>query len=195
MIELKEDSIIFSINNNDVYDLPFLWFRDNCQCDECRITETQEKQFLLNTVPLSIKPVKALETEDSFLITWEDSHQTIIPFEVINNSLQSRYPKHQSWPKNFIPKKIDWDGFLNEKDMALDGLEEFVKHGVIILKNAPKEPETLEKLSIRLYPETLAPPSSAARYKASSKAVFLERRGELSSITERPVTSTNFTCP
>ena len=81
MIELKEDSIIFSINSNDVYDLPFLWFRDNCQCDECRIAETQEKQFLLNTVPLSIKPVKALETEDSFLITWEDSHQTIIPFE------------------------------------------------------------------------------------------------------------------
>ena len=72
MIELKEDSIIFSINNNDVYDLPFLWFRDNCQCDECRITETQEKQFLLNTVPLSIKPVKALETEDAFLITLED---------------------------------------------------------------------------------------------------------------------------
>ena len=157
MIELKEDSIIFSINNNDVYDLPFLWFRDNCQCDECRITETQEKQFLLNTVPLGIKPVKALETEDSFLITWEDSHQTIIPFEVINNSLQSRYPKHQSWPKNFIPKKIDWDSFLNEKDIALDGLKEFVKHGVIILKNAPKEPETLEKLSIRLGPihETL----------------------------------------
>ena len=101
MIELKEDSIIFSINNNDVYDLPFLWFRDNCQCDECRIAETQEKQFLLNTVPLSIKPVKALETEDSFLITWEDSHQTIIPFEIINNSLKSRYPKNQSWPSNW----------------------------------------------------------------------------------------------
>ena len=121
MIELKEDSIIFSINSNDVYDLPFLWFRDNCQCDECRINETQEKQFLLNTVPLGIKPVKALEVEDSFLITWEDSHQTIIPFEVINNSLQSRYPKHQSWPKNFIPKKIDWDSFLNEKNIALNG--------------------------------------------------------------------------
>ena len=57
MIELKEDSIIFSIDSKDVYDLPFLWFRDNCQCDECRITETQEKQFLLNTVPLDIKPV------------------------------------------------------------------------------------------------------------------------------------------
>ena len=109
---------IFSINSNDVYDLPFLWFRDNCQCDECRIKETQEKQFLLNTVPLGIKPVKALEAEDSFLITWEDSHQTIIPFEVINNSLQSRYPKHQSWPKNFTPKKIDWDSFLNEKTVC-----------------------------------------------------------------------------
>ena len=69
MIELKEDSIIFSIDSNDVYDLPFLWFRDNCQCDECRITETQEKQFLLNTVPLDIKPVKAIEKEDSLLIS------------------------------------------------------------------------------------------------------------------------------
>ena len=73
MIELKEDSIIFSIDSKDVYDLPFLWFRDNCQCDECRITETQEKQFLLNTVPIDIKPVKAIEKEDSLLITWEES--------------------------------------------------------------------------------------------------------------------------
>ena len=144
MIELKEDSIIFSIDSKDVYDLPFLWFRDNCQCDECRITETQEKQFLLNTVPLDIKPVKAKEKEDSFLITWEDNHQTIIPFEVINNSLQNRYPKHQSWSKDFIPKKIDWDSFLNENDIALNGLKEFVKHGVIILKNAPKEQRPLK---------------------------------------------------
>ena len=157
MIEIKEDSIIFSINNNDVYDLPFLWFRDNCHCDECRITETQEKQFLLNTVPLDIKPLKASEKEDSFLITWEDGHQTIIPFWIINNSLQNRYPNYQSWPKKFIPKKIDWYDFLKEKDVAIDGLKEFVKHGVVILKNAPKKPETLEKLSTRFGPihETL----------------------------------------
>ena len=157
MIEIKENSIIFSINDEHFYDLPFLWFRDNCQCDECRITETQEKQFLLNTVPADIKPLKVKEKDSCFFITWEDNHQTIIPFEIIKVSLKKRYPRHQSWPENFVPQKIDWESFLSKKDTAVEGLKEFIRHGVIILKNAPQESETLEKLSVRFGPihETL----------------------------------------
>ena len=45
-----------------------------------------------------------------------------------------------------------------------------------------------------LYPDIFAPPLSAARYKASSKALFFDKRGVFSSITDLPVTSTNFTC-
>ena len=45
MIDIKNESVEVSIENQK-FDLPFLWLRDNCQCDECRITETQEKQFL-----------------------------------------------------------------------------------------------------------------------------------------------------
>ena len=57
MIDIKNESIEVSIENQK-FDLPFLWLRDNCQCDECRITETQEKQFLLHTVPVDISPEK-----------------------------------------------------------------------------------------------------------------------------------------
>ena len=53
MIDIKNESVEVSIENQK-FDLPFLWLRDNCQCDECRITETQEKQFLLHTVPVDI---------------------------------------------------------------------------------------------------------------------------------------------
>ena len=56
MIKLAKDSLILSKGANKKYDLPFLWLRDNCQCDECRIVETQEKQFLLHTVPVDISP-------------------------------------------------------------------------------------------------------------------------------------------
>ncbi|HIK72809.1 MAG TPA: DUF971 domain-containing protein, partial [Gammaproteobacteria bacterium] len=56
MVEIKKDSVILSTGLNKQYDLPFLWLRDNCQCDECRIIETQEKQFLLHTVPVDISP-------------------------------------------------------------------------------------------------------------------------------------------
>ena len=43
MITIKNESLNISIKNQE-FDLPFLWLRDNCQCDGCRIKETQEKQ-------------------------------------------------------------------------------------------------------------------------------------------------------
>ena len=55
MLKIKSNSVTFSDGEINV-DLPFLWLRDNCQCDECRITETQEKQFLLHSVPVDIAP-------------------------------------------------------------------------------------------------------------------------------------------
>ena len=52
MIKIKDESLILSLDSGQRFDLPFLWLRDNCQCDECRITETEEKQFLLHKVPV-----------------------------------------------------------------------------------------------------------------------------------------------
>ena len=67
MIEIKEDSIILTVKKNK-FDLPFLWLRDNCQCDECRITETQEKQILLHSIPVDIVPVHVEEIDDNINI-------------------------------------------------------------------------------------------------------------------------------
>ena len=69
MIEINQDSVLLS-DGTDQYDLPFLWLRDNCQCDECRITETQEKQFLLHTVPVDIVPESVEEKDNNIQIIW-----------------------------------------------------------------------------------------------------------------------------
>ena len=85
MIEIKEDSIILTVKKNK-FDLPFLWLRDNCQCDECRITETQEKQFLLHSVPVDIVPEHVEEIENNIKIIWPDGHESFIPIDLIKNS-------------------------------------------------------------------------------------------------------------
>ena len=59
MITVNNESVEVLIEDKK-FDLPFLWLRDNCQCDECRITETQEKQFLLHTVPIDISLIKLI---------------------------------------------------------------------------------------------------------------------------------------
>ncbi len=157
MIEVKNDSVKISVNSNKQYELPFLWLRDNCQCDECRIIETQEKQFLLHTVPVDIFPMNVEISNGNLLILWPDNHQSIISLSTIEESEKTRYPEYKSWPDNFIPKNFDWSAFLNEEETAIKALNNFIKFGVIILKNAPKEPNSLEVLSKRLGPihETL----------------------------------------
>jgi len=157
MIEVKKDSVILSTDSNKQYDLPFLWLRDNCQCDECRIIETQEKQFLLHTVPVDISP-KSVEIKDqSLFVLWPDNHQSIIPLNKIEESGKPRYPEHKLWTSKFTPRMFDWSKFLDNKEIALEALKTFISFGVIILNNAPKEPNSLELLSKRFGPihETL----------------------------------------
>ena len=157
MIELKKDSVIISSGSKNQYDLPFLWLRDNCQCDECRIVETQEKQFLLHSVPVNISP-KSIEVKDeTLLILWPDDHKSIIPLSKIEQSGTSRYVERKPWTDKFIPEKYDWSKFLDDTDFATEALKTFISFGVIILSNAPKEPNSLELLSKRLGPihETL----------------------------------------
>ena len=157
MIKIQDDSVILSTDSNKQYDLPFLWLRDNCQCDECRIIETEEKQFLLHTVPVDISP-KSVEMKDqSLFILWPDNHQSLISLDKIEESGKSRYPEHKSWSSKFTPTRFDWSEFLADKNIASEALKTFVSFGVIILNNAPKEPNTLELLSKRFGPihETL----------------------------------------
>ena len=151
MIELTKDSIILTDDNNK-FNLPFLWLRDNCQCDECRITETQEKQFLLHSVPVDIAPKHAEETDKNIKIVWPDDHETTIPIELIKNSFKPRYPDQSEWPNGFEPQKYSWSEFLDNKKIAIEALKTFVTYGVIILKDAPKESNSLELLAKRLGP-------------------------------------------
>jgi len=151
MIELTKDSIILTDSNNK-FNLPFLWLRDNCQCDECRITETQEKQFLLHSVSVDIAPKHVHETDKNIKIVWPDDHETTIPIELIKNSFKPRYPDQCEWPNGFEPQKYSWSEFLDNNKIAIEALKTFVTYGVIILKDAPKESNSLELLAKRLGP-------------------------------------------
>ena len=156
MITVNNESVEVLIEDKK-FDLPFLWLRDNCQCDECRITETQEKQFLLHTVPIDISPDKVDMEGDMLLIKWPDGHDSIIPISKILECGTSRYPDYRFWSKTFTPNRFTWKDFLDDVPTTIEALEDLVSYGVIILKEAPKELNSLEMLSKRLGPihETL----------------------------------------
>ena len=72
------------INNKKLdYELPFLWIRDNCPFKDCRVEETKEKRFMLNSIPANIKP-KSVDVNDKAVnVFWPDNHETVIHFQDI----------------------------------------------------------------------------------------------------------------
>ena len=75
-----------TIKHNELeYTLPFLWIRDNCSCNDCRIMETQEKRFMLNSIPVDLKPKSVNANQKNLWVAWPDGHETTISFKDIGS--------------------------------------------------------------------------------------------------------------
>lgn len=132
--------------------LPHLWLRDNCPCDECRIVQTSEKRFLLNSVSPDLVPARAALLDDGLHLEWPDGHTTRYSIEFLLAFGEEQRPRTRPWPAEFAPQQIDFGAFLADDGIALAALDEFVEIGAIVLTGAPTEPGTLELLAPRLGP-------------------------------------------
>ena len=150
--QLCERSLRIFKNKKVEYDLPYLWIRDNCPCNDCRIKETQEKRFILSSVPSDLKPQEVNISHESINVCWPDNHKTTIQLKDIDILRISRKPEKILWTNNFIPEYFDWEDFLNNDKTAIHAISEFISKGVICIKNSPTIPDSLEILSSRLGP-------------------------------------------
>ena len=155
-VEIVEGAVALSLNNGEGgvfnYDLPNLWLRDNCPCDDCRVPQTQEKRFILSSVAADISPQNVLIEDAELKIIWPDSHQTYYTLDSIRDLVQPTRSLQQSWPDDFTPASYQWDLFLHNSAVAIEALESFMRLGVILITDAPTEPDTLEQLAPILGP-------------------------------------------
>lgn len=149
---LTQDSVVICVAQDREYDLPNLWLRDNCCCDECRVTETQEKRFVLSSVAADLAPQEVKIHEDRLSILWPDSHRSAFLLDDIFALLAPPTEYYQSWSANFIPRSFSWHSFLTHQATTITAIECFLQQGAIVLSEAPTEPESLEHLAPVLGP-------------------------------------------
>lgn len=154
MIDLKitESSLKIIKDGKYQHNLPYLWIRDNCSCDQCRVQETKEKRFMLNAVSVDLKPKKVDLDKDIVSIKWPDNHETSINISELENFNKRRKPEKILWTNDFIPAYYDWNEFLDNNSVAIDAFTNFITKGAICIKNAPSTPNSLEDLAPRLGP-------------------------------------------
>jgi gamma-butyrobetaine dioxygenase len=151
-VQITESSLKIIKNKKLEYELPFLWLRDNCPCNYCRVKETQEKRFMLSSIPVDLKPKIVNVNEDAINIFWPDDHETSINFKDIEFLTQPRKPKKILWADTFIPNYYDWSELLQNNDVAIEAFSDFISTGAICIKNSPCTPNSLEKLTPKLGP-------------------------------------------
>ena len=150
--KLNESSLHIYDEKEIDYDLPYLWIRDNCPCNDCRIEETQEKKFIINTVPVNLKPKKIDLSYNSINVLWPDGHKTAISLQEIKNLKKPRKLEKILWTNGFTPNQYNWRNFINENDYAINAITDFITKGAIILNSSPCVPNLLEELAQRLGP-------------------------------------------
>jgi gamma-butyrobetaine dioxygenase len=132
--------------------LPYLWLRDNCQCEQCRVAQTTEKRFMISDVPVDIAPLAVSLQDDRLVVVWPDGHETAYEGRAIAALNVSNAHVWSQWESGFSPPRCPFDAFLDDDTVAADAIADFLDTGAFILEQAPTQPGTLELLAPRLGP-------------------------------------------
>ena len=132
--------------------LPHLWLRDNCDCRDCRIAQTDEKRFMISDVPADLGPASVELVGDLLHIVWPDGHRSSYRSELLRSFGHAADIAWSPWPRDFTPYRCDYQRFLDDDVTAASAIARFVDDGAMILKAAPTAPGTLEFLAPRLGP-------------------------------------------
>jgi gamma-butyrobetaine dioxygenase len=149
---LENGHVQIASGTNTRFELPNLWLRDNCLCDECRNVETEEKSFILSTVSCDLTPSMVDLTQGILSIGWPDGHQSDYVLADILELSKERHAPSMSWKKGFQPEYVDWTSFLADDAIALEALTTFLQIGVMVIDGAPSQSNSLELLASRLGP-------------------------------------------
>lgn len=148
----NSDTIHIRWGSGNHSELPHLWLRDNCGCDDCRITQTSEKKFYIASIPAEYEPSDAYVVEDRLHIVWPDGHRTVYEGKVLRKHVSDEPAEFAPWPNTFVPESYPYRAFLDDDRVAAAMIRTFTETGVTILKDAPTSSGTLEILAPRLGP-------------------------------------------
>jgi len=146
------DTVDVTWGDGSTTSLPNLWLRDNCGCDDCRITQTDEKKFILTSVDADIAPTEATVDADVLVLAWPDGHRTTYTADFIRSVTTENESAIRYWSGDFQPRRVDYAAFCNDPTVAIETISEFLATGVVVLVGAPTESNLLEDLADHLGP-------------------------------------------
>ena len=165
-VSRDEDSRMYHLTLSDksVLRFPYVWLRDNCRCTDCYDDASKYRLCLVDKLDADIVPVSEKISNDGKIleIKWPELHTSCFSVSWLQQMKFSetaqewvdpyRYPKHL-WGaemKDKIPT-YQFDDIMNKVDSMYDWLQDMVTYGFSIIKNAPTECNTIDRIGNKVF--------------------------------------------
>ncbi len=123
----------------------YLWLRDNCWCDECRVAQSAERRIYTADIPADIAPSEAhVDDEAATLqVHWNDGHRSSfsLPWLEANdysNGAQERPLNVALWTSTLgEPPRFEHSQVVGRPEVQLAYLDAIQKFGAAIVSHTP----------------------------------------------------------
>ncbi|CAK1602581.1 unnamed protein product [Parnassius mnemosyne] len=159
----NEDVVTLEIQGKSLK-FPFVWLRDNCQCEKCFHKSAKSRILDWSKFNLNAKPKHILKGEDSVKVTWDDGHTSQynlnwLQFRSFTPENQKEYNKELYKPAKITWKGEDFHKICNKHDynkiVASDRalynwLYDLSTYGVTLIQNTPDKETAIDAVVKRV---------------------------------------------
>ncbi|XP_075423404.1 gamma-butyrobetaine dioxygenase isoform X2 [Ascaphus truei] len=141
---------------------PFVWLRDNCQCQECFLPSARARHFPMEKLDVNtgVRSVALTDTH-KVCVTWPDEHRSEFDAQWLKKRCFSKHsreemqeelfaPDHQYWGSDLQIPTMSYEDVLTSDESAYQWLCALRKVGVVLLDGAPAKQGELVTLGKRI---------------------------------------------
>lgn len=162
--KFSKDKHLDLIIQGETFKFPFVWLRDNCQCEQCFNTTAKSRILDWSKFDLNIRPQDVVESDNELKVTWIDGHKSRynldwLKFRGFTPESQRKYnetiyrPKKIPWRGDEFDKvcsEHDYNEILRSDEALYNWLDIFSIYGVAIIQNTPHSETALDAIIDRI---------------------------------------------
>jgi alpha-ketoglutarate-dependent taurine dioxygenase/DUF971 family protein len=133
----------------------YVWLRDNCWCDECRVAQSGERRLFTADIPDDIAPVEqGLDVDETALrVAWNDGHHssydlTWLDVHDYSNRSDRVDPRVTHWGSTLssVPR-FEHDEVKADPNVQMAYLQAVREYGAAIVSNTPSVDGEVERFA------------------------------------------------
>ena len=144
------------------YYVPNIWLRDHCQCHECVLPETKQRQLDTFSLGPESLAIKNCEMQSSRIrVIWKDGHESLYDTRWLEGSfgrssiLRARQGWSEPiwWNEDFLQNSgVPYEAVMNSDEGIGQLLQKIRDHGFAFVDGCPATPEDTQTLTERIGP-------------------------------------------